>query len=223
MNLTLLPSTAWPPHPLRSVGPAPASAGPAVDVLDDAALMARYRDGDEHAFRRLYECHRGALYRYVLRLAGDRSEADELFQDVWIAVIRGRERYVPNARFVTYLFSIAHRRAADRWRRRFRDDERFDPMPSEAEPDSAEIGGADQPLAPDSIPETETWNAQRAEALQAAIQTLPLPQREAFLLRAEAGMSLEEIARVTGIDPEAAKSRLRYAVRKLRLALGDWQ
>ncbi len=193
-------------------------AGTSATADDDAALMLRYRNGDEAAFAALYRRHRGALYRYALRLAPDAGEAEELFQDVWIAVVRQRERYVSTARFTTYLFAIAHRRSADRWRRHFRHEPvtSIDDSMQDEEPSDASL---DRPQALDDI----VWDAQRADALSHAVDGLPIHQREAFLLRAEAGLDVQEIAVVTGADPEAVKSRLRYAMNKLRTALEAWR
>src|SRR5439155_18856739 len=88
--------------------------------LSDVQLMQRYRNGDTEAFQRLYVRHRDRLYRYVLRLAGNPAEADEIFQEVWLAVVRHNAVYRPTAKFVTYLFAIAHRRTVDLMRRQAR-------------------------------------------------------------------------------------------------------
>jgi RNA polymerase sigma factor (sigma-70 family) len=92
-------------------------------TCSDEELMGLYRGGDQAAFRRLYDRYRGPLIRFVSRMALDPSDVEEIVQETWMAVIRGRERYISNARFVTYLFSIARRRSMDRWRRRGRQPE----------------------------------------------------------------------------------------------------
>ena len=183
----------------------------------DATLMRRYRQGDPQAFRQLYERHRLPLHRYLLRLAGDAAAAEEIFQDVWLAVIRGRERYAERESFSAYLFSIAHRRCSDHWRRRYRGS----PQPEAREPtDTAqEVFDADDAAQPDLL----ALGTQRADALLLAIDRLPTVQREAFLLRAEAGLAIDEIASVTGVSRETAKSRLRYATAKLRDMLEHWR
>src|ERR1700761_7830671 len=90
---------------------------PATAVPDDAALMARFATGDASAFEQLYRRHRAPLYRYIVRMSPPRADADEVFQEVWMAVVRSCGRYQPSARFVTFLFAIAHRRVADQARR----------------------------------------------------------------------------------------------------------
>lgn len=178
-------------------------------TLSDETLMGRYRDGDPRAFEELYRRHRARLHRFVARLVP--AEADEIFQEVWLAVVRGQSRYVPEARFVTYLFSIAHRRAAERWRTAGRSAlVECDDM-DETVPD----GGAG--------PLHDLANTELRQALQSAIAQLPAPQREAFLMQAEGDLSLVEIAQATGTTRETVKSRLRYAHTRLRAALEPWR
>ena len=190
--------------PFPIVGPAP---GASLEALADETLMSRFRDGDPQAFETLYRRHRAAVHRFVRRLCP--ADADEIFQDVWLAVIKGKSRYVASARFATYLFAIAHHRAVARLRRRGR---------------AAELLQEDDPLADETPgPLDMHINAELAQALEAAIAALPLAQREAFLMRAEGGLGLEEIAEAAGTSRETVKSRLRYATRRLRQALGDWR
>lgn len=179
-------------------------------VEPDEVLMQRYQRGSEHAFRILYERHRSPLLRFVKRLAPDGGEDEEIAQETWMAVIKGRERFLPEARFVTYLYSIARRRTVDRWRRRGRLPEFHDE-------------GLDSLLGPTQHePDHQLNNTALGVDLLEAIATLPLPQREAFLLRAEGGLSIDEIAAVTGANRETAKSRLRFAMSRLRKAMEPW-
>lgn len=179
-------------------------------------LMQRYCAGDQKAFRLLYSRYRAPLRRLITRLAGNTDEADEIFQEVWTAVIYGRRSYRPTAKFSTYLFSIVHRRLQDRQRRYGRRAAAFDdsgppPVPEDIVDDLT------------ILPESCAHNAQLQQALLLAIDALPPLQREVFLLKAETDMNLEEIAAATGAKVEATKSRLRYAVVRLRAQLGDWQ
>ena len=79
----------------------------------DEALMLRYRNGDARAFERLYERHKGALFRYFLRQCSQRAVAEELFQDVWTSLVRSRDRYRVRAKFTTLLYRMAHNRIID--------------------------------------------------------------------------------------------------------------
>jgi RNA polymerase sigma factor (sigma-70 family) len=178
----------------------------------DDELMRRYRGGDTVAFEALYRRHRAPLYRFLLRQLGDAASAEEVFQDVWMRVIDARGRYEARARFGSWLYAIAHNRLMDHHRARGRADF-VDQDESEAAIDS---------LAAEELP-AHVWldRKRAAERLFAALGRLPDVQREAFLLQQEGELSVEEIAEATGVSRETAKSRLRYAVAKLRASLGE--
>ncbi len=181
--------------------------------------MARYQQGDAAAFRVLYLRYRDKLHRYVLRLANNPSEAEEVFQEAWISVIRSKDGYRPELSFAAWLFSMAHRRAADRWRALTRHAPDGQCAQDSGDPELLE----QHTHAVRQTPEFHMHNDALRQALQAAVQQLPLPQREAFLLKAEAELGLEDIATVTGVSRETVKSRLRYAQRRLREALETWR
>ncbi|MDE2305378.1 MAG: sigma-70 family RNA polymerase sigma factor [Gammaproteobacteria bacterium] len=186
-----------------------------MDAIDrDGELMLRYGCGDVAAFEKLYERHKGALYRYLLRQVRDPVLASDLFQEVWSRVIAVRNRYEARAKFATFLFHIAHHCTIDQHRRR-----RTAAAAGGFDPDGPPPPEAEGPEheRPDRIAE---YGEQRS-ALLAALAQLPPEQREAFLLREEGGLGVEEIARITHVGVETAKSRLRYAVRKLRSALAE--
>jgi RNA polymerase sigma-70 factor (ECF subfamily) len=177
----------------------------------DEQLMERYRDGDAGAFDVLYHRHKGGLYRYLFRLCKDKSVAEELFQEVWSNLIRSRERYLPSAKFSTFLYQVAHNRLIDHIRQK---PELALSLDAEDEDNDclADFIQADSGTQPEIMVERKRM----VECLVVQIEALPTLQREAFLLREEAGLSLEEIALATGVTQETAKSRLRYAVAKLR-------
>ena len=178
--------------------------------LDDSALMLRFKDGDASAFEELYRRHNDALYRYFLRLGGDAAAAEDLYQEAWSKIIRARGRYRPSAKFTTYLYRVAHNCFIDYVRRNRRHRSSID-----VDPDS-QAGNEESP-------ETQTETSLARRRLEAALDTLPDEQRDVFLLHEEAGLGIDEIAFVTDSNREATKSRLRYAVRKLRSALNDCQ
>jgi len=181
-------------------------------AASDEQLMLAYAGGDAGAFEALYARHKGALFRFVLRSVKARGEAEELFQEIWMRAIEARGRYAPQAKFSTWLYTIAHNRLVDHWRAKglalvsLDDDE--SPVPEVA---------AD----PGSEPHRQVEARQTLERLGAALAALPQAQREAFLLHHEGGLTAAEIAAATGSGEEAAKSRLRYAMNKLREAIGD--
>lgn len=171
---------------------------------DDARLMLAYAGGDAGAFETLYRRHKDALYRYFVRQCGDRAAAEELYQDVWLRVIRARENYRHDAKFTTWLYRIAHNVLVDHFRKST----------------GFEAGdGGELAADPAGDPETVAAGQEKLRRFRSALENLPQEQREVFLLREEAGLNLEEIARLTGENFETAKSRLRYAVKKLRQSL----
>jgi RNA polymerase sigma factor (sigma-70 family) len=181
----------------------------------DEALMLAYRDGDAGAFDALYARHRGGVYRYLLRQCRNAGLAEELFQDVWMNLIRARAGYTVQAKFATYLYRIAHNRLMDHFRR-------HDGAAVSLDDESA--APVDEPEAPRSADPAAGAEA-RAQAAQllALLEALPAEQREAFVLQQEGGMSVEEIAEATGVNRETAKSRLRYALAKLRQGMQAWR
>jgi len=190
---------------------------PASKPQDDAMLMQRYRQGDANAFGILYGRYRRRLHRYLLRLAPGAADAEEVFQDVWAAVIRGRHAYRADTSFASWLFAIAHRRAADRWRTL----DRHAPDWRNSGQDTSDVEDVVVAAiyAPDHVVQSEALGA----ALLEAINALPVVQRDAFLLKAEGELTLDQIASVTGTSRETVKSRLRYAQARLRTALEAWQ
>jgi RNA polymerase sigma-70 factor (ECF subfamily) len=180
-------------------------------TVSDEDLMLRYRDGDARAFEVLYGRHRGGLFRYVLRQVGFRSAADEVFQEVWMRIIAARARYRVEARFATFLYRIAHNCVMDHFRRK----PPLQLLSFDDEPDEA----LQVPAPSSEQPEKRAQRNQVARELLRALALLPDEQRDAFLLHEEGGLTLDEIAEVTGVGRETAKSRLRYALSKLRSEL----
>ena len=183
-------------------------ARPMDNVPDDSALMLRYCDGDVAAFETLYRRHSDALYRYLLRLCRQHATAEDIFQEVWSKIVRARSSYRPTARFTTFLYRVAHNCFIDHVRRNKRHTQVADVEP-DTQPDPADL------------PETEAERSLARRRLNAALLDLPEEQRDVFLLREEASLSLDQIAAVTDTNRETAKSRLRYAVGKLRAAVDE--
>ena len=205
------------PGLIPKVRRAGAYTAPAMEADDsDEALMLRYARGDAAAFDALYARHRGGTFRYLLRHLGNRALAEELFQDIWTSLIAARERYKVEAKFTTWLYTLAHNRLVDHYRRH----RAIELVSSDAAADD------DDPPevvpAPDTVqPERQAQARQGAARLLALVEALPPAQREAFLLHEEGGLSVDEIAQALGADREAVKSRLRYALGKLRRGMED--
>ena len=179
-------------------------------LTTDSALMLRYRDGDLGAFDALYHRHNDALFRYLLRMTRNRAAAEDVYQEVWARLIKARQNYRRTAKFSTYLYRIAHNCFIDSLRR----NRRYDGGAPDTALNVADAGPS---------PEHDAERAGMRKRLIAALNELPIEQRDVFLLHEEAGLGLEDIAHVTGAKRETVKSRLRYANRKLRtvLSAGD--
>ena len=182
----------------------------------DEALMQSFARGDAAAFEVLYGRHESRVWRYLCRNLRDPETARELMQDVWFAVARSAARYQPTARFTTWLYTLAHHRMVDALRAR-RPQLSLDQSPDGDGPGLVEQLAADPATEPAVRAETDDDGAR----LLRAVACLPEEQRTAFLLKAEAELSVEEIATITGTTFETAKSRLRYARTKLRELLAE--
>lgn len=180
------------------------------EVIDDETLMLRWAAGENAAFEQLYGRHRGRLYRFLLRQLREPALADELFQDVWQRVIAARRGWKPEAAFTTWLYRIAHNRLNDHWRAQ----KHRPAVPEDAEARTARVADPDDP-------ERRLSEFEQRRRLQLALAELPDEQREVLLLRLEQELSLEEIGRITGVGRETVKSRLRYAMDKLRARLNE--
>jgi RNA polymerase sigma-70 factor, ECF subfamily len=176
---------------------------------DDGELMLRYARGDMRAFETLYGRNRIALYRYLVKHTRNPETANDLFQEVWGKVIATRDRYEPKALFRTFLYRIAHNCFIDHYRRSSVRNESTD----------TEDGWENALPGPEQDqPDARAEQAEMKARYQAALSRLPPEQRDVFLLY-ESGLSLEEIANISAVGAETAKSRLRYAVAKLRASL----
>jgi RNA polymerase sigma-70 factor (ECF subfamily) len=177
-----------------------------LNTLSDEDLALRYRDGDLAAFEELYRRHSRGLYRFVAWRSPRREWVDEVVQDSWAALHQARGRYVATASFRTYLYQIARNRLIDLVRQ---DTSAAADTPPDL-PASADAAGT---------PEALLDARQQSARLHAAIRALPDEQREALVLQQFSGMELGEIAVLCGVPAETVKSRLRYAMRKLRAQL----
>lgn len=199
-------------HSLFSPFPAhpPVRSLAGMDGLEtsDETLMLAYAAGEVGAFDQLYARHRGKLYRYLLRQLRNNGLADEIFQDIWQRVISARGDWKPDPGFATWLYTIAHHRLHDHWRAA----KHRPPAPADADERAARLADPD-------TPERVVSEFERRRELQLALDDLPQDQREVLLLRLEQELTLEEIGEVTGVGRETVKSRLRYAMDKLRARL----
>jgi RNA polymerase sigma factor (sigma-70 family) len=205
---------------------APPPPGP--DAAEDARLLAAFARGDAAAFDRLYARHEAALYRFVRRLLGRELErqADEVFQDTWLRVVQSRERFSADgaASFRTWLFTLAHHRAIDQLRKSGRE---VSLATEDGRDDDAPFTPAGEPWLDWPVPggaaaDDRLFWRRAGERLLGCLDQLPATQRAVFLMHHDDDYTLDDIARALELGFETAKSRLRYAMAKLRTCMGAY-
>jgi RNA polymerase sigma factor (sigma-70 family) len=182
-------------------------------TVPDEDLMLRYREGDLHAFEELYNRHRLGLYRFIAWRSPRVDWVEEVVQDSWANLHHARARYQPDASFRTYLYQIARNRLLDLLRQQ----QHVLAAELGTGTDGRDVFDVLADAAHDSVsPDAVLDEKQRNDGLQRALAALPGEQKEALVLQQFSGMSLEEISAVVSAPVETVKSRLRYAMRKLR-------
>lgn len=175
--------------------------------------MLAFAQGDAGAFDRLYARHKATVFRFIARSLPSRADAEEIFQEVWMKAVEARARYEPRAKFTTWIYAIAHNRLVDVWRKKGLVLVPLDGGDDDGRP------GIDPPGDPANEPFAQASTREALARFALAFEKLPPAQREAFVMKEEADMSIAEIAAATGSSEEAAKSRVRYATARLREAL----
>lgn len=157
--------------------------------------------------------HGRQLYGFLYRSLGHREKAEDAYQEVFLKVIRSASSYEPNAPFTAWLYTIARNVVIDQARRdRFRTTESLDePAYEDAGVSRLELEPGDEP-----DPEARLRETELAEALERSIRALPPEQREVFLFRERTGLSFKEIAEITQVPVNTVKTRMHYALNKLR-------
>jgi RNA polymerase sigma-70 factor (ECF subfamily) len=169
----------------------------------DEALLQQYRSGNAAAFDRLYERYRIPVFNYIHRQIRQKSISEDIFQDVWMRVIRSIGQWKTGSAFSTWLYRIAHNRLIDYWRQQ---------RPEQLESAMELIDGT-------ATAEHLQFIDNCIERLKLLLNFLKPEQRDAFVLQQESGLTLEQIAAITGSGRETVKSRLRYALQKLKSGL----
>lgn len=169
-----------------------------VGEVSDEALMLRYQRGDRSAFGQLVRRHQVAVYNFLLRQLGSVLAADELAQEVFLGVVREGGRFNYETPFSTRLFSIACR-LVQRERNR-------GPKGGEAAP----------------LPNAAAHGGTLENSVERAVDALPEPEKDVFLLREVADLPFSEIARVTQRTETAVKIQMQHALQRLRLTLQEF-
>ena len=175
--------------------------------------MLLYGEGDTGAFELLYHRHKGGVYRYIKRHVGFRLDGDELVQEVWAKVIKASSTYRVSAKFTTWLYTIAHHCIIDAVRKHRH---KFESLADENGEDTDALVESNKR---NDNPMSNVSAKQQVDRLLQALSALPEDQRDVFLLKHEAGFSVKDIAEVIGVGEETAKTRLRYAMQKIRASM----
>lgn len=196
---------------------------PAADGRSDEVLMEAFVRGDAAAFEVLVQRHSRGLFNFLLRSVHNQSRAEELLQEVLLRVIRSKQRYTRSAKFTTWVYTIARNLCVDEARRaRFRDHESLDAPRRGGNAEAGKNLLASMPA--EQVPTDEGAMAPRLRSrLSLAVDQLPDDQREVFLMRQLGGLSFKEIGEAVGAPENTVKSRMRYALEKLRQELADLQ
>jgi len=196
------------PPPGRRRAPDPADGGAAET---EASLLARAQAGDVGAFELLSGAYADRLFMLLLRLLGDRAEAEDVAQEVMLRAWRGITRFRGQSSYFTWLYRIAVNEANRTLERRAR------------HPAGVSIGAPelDLPTSPAEDPSRQAENRELRRALGEALAGLPPALRTAIVLRDVEGLSTQEAAEIAGIGQAAFKSRLHQARLRVRAVIGD--
>jgi RNA polymerase sigma-70 factor (ECF subfamily) len=187
----------------------------------DEALMLRYRDGDVRAFEVLVTRHRKPVYNFILRFVRDAAQAEDVLQETFLRVVRSADAYERQAKFTTWLFTIARNLCVDASRRRKHRNAASLDAPVDGQDGKAALG--EFVADPGAAVDRQAIGRQLQVRMKQAIEALPDEQREIFLLREVADLQFNEIAAIIGCPENTVKSRMRYALEKLREALEEYR
>jgi RNA polymerase sigma-70 factor, ECF subfamily len=187
----------------------------------DEDLMVRYQQGEVRAFEILLGRHRKAVFNFILRYVGDKETAEDLLQETFMRVIKGADAYKRQAKFTTWLYTIARNLCVDQTRRRKHRKHASLDAPMGSDEDSGTL--LDVVASGEMASDRKSVNKQLYQRLQGAIGALSEEQREVFLMREFLDMPFKQIADVVGVPENTVKSRMRYALEKLRLDLDEYK
>jgi RNA polymerase sigma-70 factor, ECF subfamily len=187
-------------------------AGPSQDDAEDVRLMQLISRGDTAALEKLIERHQTLVLGTVARMLGSNSEVDDIAQQVFVRVWKSAARYVPRAKFTTWLLKITRNLVFNELRR----SKRHAHVPMQTEPEAEDIPIKDEAV---QTPDAALLEAELQQAIESAITELPESQRMAVVLRRYEDLSYEQIADVLDLSVPAVKSLLFRARTELRARL----
>jgi RNA polymerase sigma-70 factor, ECF subfamily len=187
----------------------------------DEALMIMYQKGEVRAFEVLLQRHRKPVFNFILRFVGARDVAEDLLQDTFMRVIKSAASYERKAKFTTWLYTIARNLCVDQSRRKKHRKHASLDQPMTRNDDSGTL--LDVLPGDEMMSDRKVVNRQLHQSLHRAIASLPDDQREVFLMREFLNMPFKDIGEVVGVSENTIKSRMRYALEKLRMELEEYE
>ncbi|MFO0728379.1 MAG: RNA polymerase sigma factor [Myxococcota bacterium] len=212
------------PGPSRVGPPAPRPGAPSDEAraradAEDAERMGRFKKGDAKAFEELLNRHKKGVYNFCLKMLGERSQAEDAMQEVFLRIVRSAKDWERQAKFTTWLYTIARNHCIDALRKAgYRKTASLDHALKEGEEEGLPLServADEEGIAPDRGAQSARMRA----ILAGAIADLPTEQREVFVMREHAGMAFKDISAIVGVPENTVKSRMRYALEHLRQSL----
>jgi RNA polymerase sigma-70 factor (ECF subfamily) len=189
----------------------------------DEMLMVRYQRGDRDAFAELVGRYKVPIYNFAYRHVGLPSAAEDVTQEAFLRVVQNAAEFKHEARFSTWLYTIARNLCIDMLRkRRHRKHPSLDQPTGSGDEGRTLMDGVNDPHHSADAERTAV-SAEVLKCIATAVQELPEDQREVFLLREVANLPFKEIASVTGVGENTVKSRMRYALERLQMALSEFE
>jgi len=184
----------------------------------DEVLLQAYRAGDVRAFERLVARYEKPIWNFLRRFVADAATAEDLLQEVFLRVVKSADEWRGAAKFSTWLYTIARNLTVDQSRRAVHRNAASLDGPAHAGSDSTATLH-DRLPSPDRRADDLASDRETKRRIDEAVATLPAEQREVFLMREVMEMPFAEIATAVGASEPTVKSRMRYALEKLRAAL----
>jgi len=189
----------------------------------DEMLMVRYQRGDRGAFAELVRRYQGSVYNLAFRQLHQGPLAEDVTQDVFLRIVQRAAEFKHEARFSTWLFTIARNLCIDQQRRQAHRQHPSLDHPAAGAPGGAPLGEHVADPRPAAATDRAAARSEVALRIVEAVDHLPDEQREVFLLRELASLPFREIAEITGVGENTVKSRMRYALDRLQEALSDFE
>ena len=193
------------------------------DDATDEILMVRYQRGERRAFVELVRRHNRPIYNFVLRQLRVPSVAEDVTQDVFMRLVQNAAEFKHEARFLTWLYTIARNLCIDQLRKLSHRRHASLDQPQLEQSDASLLGDTVADPNPQASAERGALSAEVRSSIVKAVDSLPDDQREVFLLREVANLPFRDIAEITGVGESTVKSRMRYALDRLKDALCDFE